>query len=67
MQTGRTVAEMVTEKSGQTGEKVELAILLPSIEAPLLRRLTCTSNKKLGTILVGFNKEIRRRNGRTAP
>jgi len=52
---GRTVEEMVTEKSGLTGEKVELAYYA-RIEAPY-----CVSyvhfNKKLGTIL-GFNKEI---------
>ena len=52
---GITVEEMVTEKSGQTGEKVELAYYA-RIEAPY-----CVSyvhfNKKLGTIL-GFNKAI---------
>ena len=52
---GHTVEEMVTEKSGQTGEKVEIAYYA-RIEAPY-----CVSyvhfNKKLGTIL-GFNKEI---------
>ena len=52
---GHTVEEIVTEKSGQTGEKVELAYYA-RIEAPY-----CVSyvhfNKKLGTIL-GFNKEI---------
>ena len=52
---GITVEEMVTEKSGQTGEKVELAYY-GRIEAPY-----CTAyvhfNKKLGTIL-GFNKEV---------
>ena len=52
---GNTVEEMVTEKSGQTGEKVELAYYA-RIEAPY-----CVSyvhfNKKLGTIL-GFNKAI---------
>ncbi|MBR2368191.1 MAG: elongation factor Ts [Alistipes sp.] len=52
---GVTVEEMVTEKSGQTGEKVELAYYA-RIEAPY-----CVSyvhfNKKLGTIL-GFNKPI---------
>ena len=35
---GHTVEEMVTEKSGQTGEKIELAYYA-RIEAPLLRRL----------------------------
>ncbi len=52
---GKTVAEIVTEKSGQTGEKVELAYYA-KIEAPM-----CVTyihmNNKLGT-LVGFNKEI---------
>ena len=52
---GHTVEEIVTEKSGQTGEKVERAYYA-RIEAPY-----CVSyvhfNKKLGTIL-GFNKEI---------
>ena len=52
---GHTVEEIVTEKSGQTGEKVELAYYA-RIEAPY-----CVSyvhfNKKLGTVL-GFNKEI---------
>lgn len=52
---GKTVAEIVTEKSGQTGEKVELAFY-GKIEAPM-----CVTyihmNNKLGT-LVGFNKEI---------
>ncbi len=52
---GITVEAIVTEKSGQTGEKVELAYYA-RIEAPY-----CVSyvhfNKKLGTIL-GFNKAI---------
>ena len=52
---GHTVEELVTEKSGQTGEKIELAYYA-RIEAPY-----CTAyvhfNKKLGTIL-GFNKEV---------
>ena len=52
---GITVEDMVTEKSGQTGEKVELAYY-GRIEAPY-----CSAyvhfNKKLGTIL-GFNKEV---------
>ena len=52
---GRTVEEMVTEKSGQTGEKVEIAYYA-RIEAPY-----CVAyvhfNKKLGTIL-GFNKPV---------
>ena len=52
---GHTVEEIVTEKSGQTGEKVELAYYA-RIEAPY-----CIAyvhfNKKLGTIL-GFNKPV---------
>lgn len=52
---GATVEEMMTEKSAQTGEKIELPYYA-RIEAPY-----CVSyvhfNKKLGTIL-GFNKEI---------
>ncbi len=52
---GRTVEEMVTEKSGQTGEKIELAYYA-RIEAPY-----CVAyvhfNKKLGTVL-GFNTQI---------
>ncbi len=52
---GETVEAMVTEKSGQTGEKIELAYYA-RVEAPY-----CVSyvhfNKKLGTVL-GFNKEI---------
>ena len=52
---GRTVEEMVTEKSGQTGEKIELAYYA-RIEAPYCHAYV-HFNKKLGT-LVGFNKEI---------
>ena len=52
---GRTVEEVVTEKSGQTGEKVELAYY-GRIEAPYCNAYV-HFNKKLGTIL-GFNKEI---------
>ncbi len=52
---GHTVEEMMTEKSGQTGEKIELAYYA-RVEAPY-----CVAyvhfNKKLGTVL-GFNKEI---------
>ena len=52
---GITVEEMVTEKSGQTGEKCELAYYA-RIEAPY-----CIAyvhfNKKLGSIL-GFNKPV---------
>ena len=52
---GRTVEEMVTEKSGQTGEKIELAYYA-RIEAPY-RAAYVHFNKKLGTVL-GFNKEV---------
>ncbi len=52
---GRTVEEVVTEKSGQTGEKVELAYY-GRIEAPYCNAYV-HFNKKLGTVL-GFNKEI---------
>ena len=52
---GHTVEEMVTEKSGQTGEKVELAYYA-RIEAPYCAAYV-HFNKKLGTVL-GFNKAI---------
>ena len=52
---GHTVEEMVTEKSGQTGEKIELAYYA-RIAAPYCAAYV-HFNKKLGTIL-GFNKEI---------
>ena len=52
---GHTVEEMVTEKSGQTGEKVEL-VYYSRIEAPYCHSYV-HFNKKLGTIL-GFNKEV---------
>ena len=52
---GRTVEEMVTEKSGQTGEKIELAYYA-RIEAPFCAAYV-HFNKKLGTIL-GFNKPV---------
>ena len=52
---GHTVEEIVTEKSGQTGEKVELAYY-SRIEAPFCHSYV-HFNKKLGTIL-GFNKEV---------
>lgn len=51
----RTVADKVTEKSGQTGEKVELAFYA-KIEAPMCVSYIHT-NSKLGT-LIGFNKVI---------
>ncbi len=52
---GHTVEEMVTEKSGQTGEKVELAYYA-RVEAPYINAYV-HFNKKLGTLL-GFNKEV---------
>jgi elongation factor Ts len=50
-----TIADAVTEKSGQTGEKVELPYY-GKIEAPMCISYV-HSNKKLGA-LIGFNKEI---------
>ena len=52
---GRTVEDMVTEKSGQTGEKIELAYY-GRIEAPYCNAYV-HFNKKLGTVL-GFNKVV---------
>ena len=52
---GRTVEEMVTEKSGQTGEKIELAYYA-RVEAPYCAAYV-HFNEKLGTIL-GFNQEV---------
>ncbi|MBP3331429.1 MAG: elongation factor Ts [Tidjanibacter sp.] len=52
---GRTVADLVTEKSGQTGEKCELACY-ERIESAFVAQYV-HFNKKLGTIL-GFNKEV---------
>lgn len=52
---GHTVEEMVTEKSGQTGEKCELAYYA-CIEAPYCHAYV-HFNKKLGTV-IGFNKEV---------
>ncbi|MBR2962101.1 MAG: elongation factor Ts [Alistipes sp.] len=52
---GHTVEEIVTEKSGQTGEKVELAYYA-RVEAPYINGYVHV-NKKLGTLL-GFNKEV---------
>ena len=52
---GRTVEELVTEKSGQTGEKWELAYYARIEAAYSCAYVHC--NKKLGTIL-GFNKEV---------
>jgi elongation factor Ts len=49
------VADIVTEKSGQTGEKVELPFYV-RIEAPFIDAYVHT-NKKLGSI-IGFNKEL---------
>lgn len=52
---GRTIEELVTEKSGQTGEKIELAYYA-RIEAAYCAAYV-HFNKKLGTIL-GFNKAV---------
>lgn len=52
---GRTVADMVTEKSGQTGEKVELPFYA-RIEAPYCAQYVHFNNK-LGSI-IGFNKAV---------
>ena len=59
---GITVEEMVTEKSGQTGEKCELAYYA-RIEAPYCAAYV-HFNKKLGTVL-GFNKEVSEEVART--
>lgn len=52
---GRTVEELVTEKSGQTGEKVELAYYA-RVEAAYVHAYV-HFNKKLGTLL-GFSKPV---------
>jgi elongation factor Ts len=52
---GVAVADAVTEKSGQTGEKVELPFY-GKIEAPMVITYV-HSNRKLGA-MVGFNKEV---------
>lgn len=52
---GKTVAEAVTEKSGQTGEKVEVAYYA-KIEAAMCDKYVHMNNK-LGT-LVGFNAAV---------
>ena len=51
----RTVGELVTEKSGQAGEKVELPFY-SRVEAPYVTAYVHT-NKKLGA-MIGFNKEV---------
>lgn len=51
----RTIADMVSEKSGQTGEKVELPFY-GRIEAPFCAEYVHI-NHKLGA-LIGFNKEV---------
>ena len=56
MADGRTVEEAVTEQTGKTGEKHELAYYA-SIEAPFIREYIHKINGKLGA-LVGFNKEV---------
>ncbi len=52
---GVAVVDAVTEKSGQTGEKVELPFY-GKIEAPMVITYV-HSNRKLGA-MVGFNKEV---------
>ena len=52
---GRTIADLVTEKSGQTSEKCEIAYYA-RIEAPYCAQYV-HFNKKLGSI-IGFNKEV---------
>lgn len=52
---GQTVTEIVTEKSGQTGEKVEVAFYA-RVEAPYVVSYI-HSNNKLGTLL-GYNMVI---------
>ncbi len=59
---GLSVEDMVTEKSGQTGEKCELAYYA-RIEAPYCAAYV-HFNKKLGTIL-GFNKEVSEETAKT--
>ena len=52
---GLTVADAVTEKSGQTGEKIELPFYV-RVEAPMVS-IYVHMNNKLGAV-VGFNVEI---------
>lgn len=52
---GRTVADLVSEKAGQTGEKVELPFY-GCIEAPYCAEYVHI-NHKVGS-LIGFNKEV---------
>ncbi len=52
---GRPVSDIITEKSGQTGEKVEVPFYV-RIEAPKVA-VYVHSNSKLGSI-VGFNVEL---------
>lgn len=52
---GQTIAEMVTDKSGQTGEKIEIAFYT-RIEANFISSYV-HFNKKLGT-LIGFNETV---------
>lgn len=52
---GRTVADLVSEKSGQVGEKVEIPFY-DRIEAPYCAEYVHT-NHKVGA-LIGFNKDV---------
>ncbi len=56
MADGRTVEEAVTEQTGKTGEKHELAFYA-RVEAPYIKEYIHKINGKLGAI-VGFNKEL---------
>ena len=53
---GRTVEAAVTEQTGKTGEKHELAYYT-FVEAPYIKEYIHKINGKLGA-LVGFNKEV---------
>ena len=53
---GRTVEEAVTEQTGKTGEKHEIAFYT-TLEAPFIAAYIHKLNGKLGA-LVGFNKEV---------
>nr|AGH13540.1 hypothetical protein [uncultured bacterium pUR16A2] len=56
MADGRTVEDAVTEQTGKTGEKHELAYYA-KIEAPFIKEYIHKINGKLGG-LVAFNKEV---------
>ena len=56
MADGRTVEDAITEQTGKTGEKHELAFYA-MVEAPFVKEYIHKINGKLGA-LVGFNKEV---------